>query len=433
MKPSRSRRLTWWLAALVAAGLALAIGGWVVQRPKEAAAVQVQLRPLVRTLQFSARASSLNRVDIGATVTGRVERVWVEEGARVAPGQPLVRLEQDELRAALLQAVAGEQQAAARLAGLRGTGRVTAGAGVAQADATLRNARAELARVEQLVSQEFLSASRLDDARRAVDVAVAQQTAARAQALALEDAGTDVVQARAALETARASSAAARARLAQTELRSPAIAQVLARHVEPGQIVQPGKALLSLALQGPVLLIAQVDERFLGQLQSGQAATVVADAYPGQRFSARIVSLAPAIDAQRGAVEVKFALEGAAPPFLREDLTVSVEVETGRREQALAVPLRALRAGAPVGADNAAMVLVAVDGRATSRNVRLGLRTLEVAEVTQGLSTDDIVLLDANVNAGDRVRVQLRPLDAVTGPAAALGDAGSALTNAMGR
>ncbi|HSW18286.1 MAG TPA: biotin/lipoyl-binding protein, partial [Ramlibacter sp.] len=181
MTPARSHRFIWVLAALVAVGVAAALAVWLARRPAESAAVQMQLRPLVRTLQFSARVSSLSRVDVGPTVTGRVERVLVDAGARVVAGQPLVLLEQDELRAALQQALATEQQAVARLAGLRGPGRLGAGAGVAQADATLRNARAELARVEQLVAQGFLSASRLDDARRVVDVAAAQQTAARAQ------------------------------------------------------------------------------------------------------------------------------------------------------------------------------------------------------------------------------------------------------------
>ena len=86
---------------------------------------------------------------------------------------------------------------------------------------------------------------------------------------------------------AQSASTAAKARLAQAQLTAPADAKVLNRLVEPGQIVQPGRALMSLATQGDTLLIAQVDERYLEQLQVGQSATVLADAYPGQRFSAK--------------------------------------------------------------------------------------------------------------------------------------------------
>jgi HlyD family secretion protein len=90
---------------------------------------------------------------------------------------------------------------------------------------------------------------------------------------------------------------------------------VLAREVEPGQIVQPGKALLSLALAGPTQLVAQVDERFLDQLQPGQVPLWWPMPLPASAFAARVLSIAPAVDAQRGAIEVKFALPAAAPAF----------------------------------------------------------------------------------------------------------------------
>jgi HlyD family secretion protein len=206
---------------------------------------------------------------------------------------------------------------------------------------------------------------------------------------------------------------------------------VLSRDVEPGQIVQPGKALIGLALAGPTQLVAQVDERFLDQLQTGQKAGVVADAFPQQRFSARVLSLAPAVDAQRGAVEVKFALEGLPPAFLREDMTLSVAVETGRRDQALVLPLAALRE--PMG-ESSATVLVAQEGRSQERSLRLGLRTLDAVEVLQGLAPGDAVLMGGHFDAGDRVRPRL--IAWKPGMPAASGtreDVGSTLGNAMGR
>jgi HlyD family secretion protein len=392
--------------------------------------VEVQSRPLLRTLRFSARVAALSRVDIGATITGRVAEVTVREGAQVRQGARLVRLEPDELRAALAQASASERQAQARLAGLRSTGRSASNAALEQAAATLRAATADLERQQALVAQGFVSASRLDDARRAVDVAQAQQESARSQVQAIADSGTDVAQAQAQLALARAATAAARARLQQADIVAPTDARVLTRLVEPGQIVQPGKALMTLALAGPTLLVAQVDERFLDQLQVGQPAQVVADAFPTRPFKARVYSIAPAVDAQRGAVEVKLALDGDAPAFLREDMTLSVDVETGRRDRALVVPLSALRGGS--GETDA--VLVAVDGRAQERKVRLGLRTLEAAEVTAGLAPGDRVLVRGSAPPGARVRAQAIAWQPSESRApGAREDVGSTLGNAFGR
>ena len=431
-----NRRWPVWALGAAVLLAAVAMGAATLRGPQVDALV-VQSAPLVRTLQFSARVATLSRVDVGSTVTGRVAQVRVMEGAPVRQGDVLVQLESDELRAALAQAVAAERQAKARLEGLRSTGRTAAQAARAQADASLQAASASLARVQQLVAEGFYSPAQLDEARRAVDVARAQQLGAQAQLQATADAGTEVAQAQAQLALAQAATVAAQARLAQTTLGAPADARVLTREVEPGQIVQPGKALLSLALAGPTQLVAQVDERFLEQLQLGQPAWVVADAFAAQRFAARVLSIAPAVDAQRGAIEVKFSIE-QAPAFLREDMTLSVEVETARRERTLVLPQAALRG--PVGGDQAS-VLVLQDGRAQVRNVRLGLRTLDAVEVLGGLKESDTVLRGhASLQDGQRVRARTvpwttsspAPTTASQGSAQG-GGAASALTGTMGR
>ena len=414
---------------------ALVAGVWWTTRAPTVQAMQVRIGPLVRTLQFSARVAARSRVDIGSTVTARVAEVLVPEGAQVPKDAPLVRLESEELRAALAQASAAQAQAAARLAGLRSTGRSAAQAGQAQAQAAVDAAQAEFTRVQQLVAQGFLSASRLDDARRLRDVALAQLASARAQTQAVAESGTEVAQAQAQSVLAASATAVARARLGQTLLLAPAAAQVLTRLVEPGQIVQPGRALMALALAGPTQLVAQVDERFLDQLSVGQRATAIADAFTGQRFAAQVLSISPVVDAQRGVIEVKFSLDAPAPDFLRQDMTLSMEVETARRALALVLPVGALIGPSTT---SAATVWVVRDGRVEERAVQLGLRTLDAVEVRTGLVAGDVVLLDKTASPGSRVTLQLLAVPLTGAPTGtrpgARGESGaSALTNVMGR
>lgn len=428
----------WWLPALLLAVLAAALTVGLEWRAPAAAALVVQPAPLVRTLLFSARVATASRVDVGATVTGRVSRVQVREGAQVNAGDVLLALEDAEWRAALAQALAEEQQAAARLAGLRSTGRSGVRAGVAQAESVLLAARNDLQRTRELVQRGFLSAAKLDEAQRAESVAEAQQAAALAQAGAVEERGTDVQQAQAQQAQAQATTQVARARLAQAIVTAPADGRVLTRSVEPGQIVQPGLALFTLALTGSLQLVAPVDERFLQQLQPGQTAQVRADAFPDQRFAAQLLSISPLIDAQRGSVDVKFSV-AQVPSFLREDMTLSVEVETGRRASALVVPLAALRSGAGNAgstlqvASGSATVWVAQDGQVQARTVKLGLRTLDAAEVLQGLVAGDVVLLGPSPAPGSRVRPDTTGEAATLAASSGVADVGSALTNAMGR
>ena len=241
---------------------------------------------------------------------------------------------------------------------------------------------------------------------------------------------------------------------------------MLTRAVEPGQIVQPGRALLTLALSGRLQLVAAVDERYLQQLQPGQAASVRADAFPEQRFTAQVLTISPLVDAQRGAVEVKLSV--AAPPaYLREDMTLSVEVETGKRERALVVPVTALRA-APANVSSATAsaqasanasattatigitgpggttmtttgtVWLARDGRVEARSVRLGLRTLEAVEVSEGLVAGDSVLIGPAPAPGARVKADLVTATwgqgaGQSGPKGTPTDPTTALSNSLGR
>ena len=391
------------------------LGAWWFTRPPAASSVTARMAPLVRTLQFSARVATASRVEVGSTLTGRVREVRVTDGAQVQAGDVLLTLENEELQAALAQSQANERQASARLAGLRSTGRRAAEAAQAQAESVFVAAEAELQRSQELVARGFLSEARLDEARRALAVARAQRDAARAQRAANAEQGTEVAQAQAQLALARAARTAAESRLGEAVLTAPADARVLDRMAEPGQIVQPGRALVALALSGPLQLVAQVDERYLGQLQPGQPAGAVADAYPAERIEARVLSIAPIIDAARGAIEVKFALPEGVPPFLREDMTVSVEVETARRAQAWVLPVDALRedadgtdrtGGTSTSASTSATVWLERDGRVEARQVRTGLRTLDQVEVVGGLAEGEQVLIGAVPPPGNRVRVE---------------------------
>jgi HlyD family secretion protein len=387
-----SLRRPWIWAVLALAVLLLATLAWRT-RPPAVPAVVVQATPLVQTLLFTARVAAHSRVELGATVTARVLSVAVEEGATVRPGQVLVRLESDEWRAAESQALAAERAAEAALA---------------QARSVLRQAEAEQRRAQGLVAQGFVSAARIDETERALSVARAGVSAAEAQR-ALSAAATQ----------------AARARLAQAELRAPAAGRVLQRQVEPGQIVQPGRVLLLLALDGGAELEAAVDERYLSQLRPGQVARVRADAFPQQPFEAELLRLAPQVDAQRGAVELRLRV-ATPPPFLREDMTLSVEVETGRRESALVLPLAALQR------DEGAAGLVhrLAEGRIEARPVTLGLRNLKAVEVTAGLQAGDTVLVGTTPAPGAAARAASAP--AVVAGSAETIDA-STLSRGMGR
>jgi HlyD family secretion protein len=382
-------------AAAVAFALFVAVAGPRVEVAK------VVRRDLVQSVVASGRVATPYRVDIGSQVVGTVAEVPVERGQAVKAGQTLILLEASEARAGVKQAEVAVAQAEARLRQLRELQLPVADQALRQARANLANAQAQYDRNKRLFEAGFVGQSVLDDARRNVDVARTQVEAARKQLETAQPSGSDTALAVAALEQARAALLAARAKLAYTTIASPWDGVLIARDIERGDVVQPGKALMVLSPAGETQIVLQIDERNFGRLKLGQKALVSADAYAQQRFPAELTYINPGVDAQRGTVEVRLRVP-QPPEYLRQDMTVSADIEVERRAAALAVRADAVRdATGP-----APWVLVVRRGAAQRQPVKLGLRGEGSVEVLDGLAEGDLVVPAsvANIKAGSRLR-----------------------------
>lgn len=366
---------------------------------------QVQVVPVARTgiVQSVVATGRLNapaRMDIGAEVTATVLQVHVREGDRVQAGALLLRLADAEARAALQQAKASLIEARGRATQQATVAAPVARQTVVQAEAAFTSAERDYLRAQDLVAQGFFSQQKLDDARRLLDTAQSALQSARVQAQANQPSGVERALAASRVDQAVAAVGIAQARLARLSITSPVDAIVLTRSVEPGSMAQPGRVLLSLAAQGGTRIDANVDEKNLRLLSPGMSARAVADAYPGQPFDAQLSYIAPAIDPQRGTVEVRLAVPNP-PPFLRPDMTVSVELVGGLKKDALVLPSGAVR-----DADREApWVLALQDGRAVRVPVKLGLRGIGSVEILDGLKEGNAVIPQTEkAIPGDRVR-----------------------------
>lgn len=360
----------------------------------------VQQRDFVQTVVATGHVESPHRVDLGAQITATVARVPVNEGQSVKAGTLLIALVPDELRAAERQADIAVQQAQARLRQLLEVQAPVAEQALRQAQANLDNAQSTYKRNQDLFKQGFIGQAALDDARKAADLADAQLRSAQKQLDTTSTLGSDYAMAATAVSQAQAAHAAARARTAYANIQAPVDGVLIARNVEVGDVVQPGKLLMTLSPQGKTQVVIAVDEKNLHLIALGQKALVSADAYPQQKFAAELVYINPGVNAQTGAVDVK--LDVAEPPAtLRQDMTVSVDIEVARKAQALLLPVSAVH-----DIDSAApWVLRVQNGRAGKVALQTGLRSAGLVEVLGGLQAGEQVLgASATVQAGARVR-----------------------------
>ena len=396
----RSRILKRAAFLLAAAALAAYVGrNALLGTPVET--VEVLRDDLIQTVVASGRVMSPRRVRVGAVITGRVVAIPVTEGQAVKKGAELVLLEDKDVRAALAQAQAGVAQAEAKVRQLREVGLPAAQQALLQAEATLTQVRGQFDRTKRLQAQGFVGQSQLDDAQRNLDVAESQARAARVQVETNSTRGSDFAMAMTALEQARAAERVAQAKLPDMVVRAPVDGVLISRNVEVGDIVQPGKELFLLAPAGETQVIVQIDERNLSQLSLGQKALGSADAFPGRRFPAELIYINPGIDALRGSVEVRLRVP-SPPDYLRQDMTVSVDIEVARRAQAVVAPTQAVRDATTAQP----WVLAVRNGRAERVPVKVGLRGDGRLEVLQGAAPGD-ALIPASlglITAGQKVR-----------------------------
>ncbi len=405
-RPPRSLRT--WLLILLGATLVLVAALYLMRNVILGTPTTVYTATsgeLVQTVVASGRVISPQRVTVALQGAGRVLRVAVAEGQTVQQGQLLIELDNSDSRASLDQALATVAQAKARLRQLGELNQPQAAQALAQAEATAIQARNALQRNRELVAQGFISKAVLDDAQRAVDVSISQVASAQAQAKSNAPSGSDAALAQAALAQAVAGQQLATAKLAQGKVLAPSSGVLISRDVEVGDIVQPGKALMVLANTGKTQVLIQIDEKNLSKIAVGQPAIGSADAFANQRFDASVAYINPGVDATRGSVEVKLAVS-KPPPYLRQDMTVSVDIETARRTAAVVIATSTLEDATT----DKPWVLVVRGQHAVKQFVTLGLLGDTRVEVLEGIAAGEGVIPKSKtgVKAGQRVRARVQ-------------------------
>jgi HlyD family secretion protein len=399
----KTRASAWWAAGLAASGvLAYFAYGQLLGS-------QITLEPvlqgtLVHTIVASGRVETAHRINLGSQITGTVRSVLVTDGQPVKRGQLLLEMDGSELQANLAQATAAEQLALSNLRLLSELKQPLADQAVAQAQLNLRSAQRTAARAQELYAQGFYGAAATEEAQRALDLAQTQVTIAKHQWSSLQSPGAETASAKASLRQAQAASQTAQARLRYSRITAPVDGVVMARNVEAGDGVQPGKVLMVLSPEGNIQLVLQIDEKNLKWLHTGQNAWASADAFSEQKFAARVVFINPAVDPQRGAIEVRLDVSEPVAQ-LRQDMTVSVDIEVARRPQALHIPLTAIH-----DVNQAApWVLLWRDGRAQRQVVMPGLQAQGRVEILSGLKTGALLVpvAQSTVREGDRIRQAL--------------------------
>ena len=374
-----------WPVLLVAFGIAGTAAWWFL-RPApvtDYVVEQATLADLRATVTATGTLQPIDKVTIGAEVSGRVEAILVDFNDRVTKGQVLARLNTDELEARAVQTRAG----------------------VAQAEANLAKAGHDFTRASDLRKRGYVSQEAYDQALTSRDLA------------------------RAALNSARAVSDQSEANLAKAAIRSPMDGIVLDRKVERGQTVASSFQTPELFVIASDLthleLTVDIDEADIGELRVGQAASFAVDAYPARNFSARLLELRNAARTVANVVTYQGVLDvNNSDALLKPGMTATADIEVYAATQVLSVPNRALRftpgtkSGPSFGPQNSKrddgpalapgsgrVWTPGSDGTPVARVVRLGITDGKRTQILGGnLQPGERLIVDVNESGSARPR-----------------------------
>jgi membrane fusion protein (multidrug efflux system) len=188
------------------------------------------------------------------------------------------------------------------------------------------------------------------------------------------------------------------ATIAKKVIRAPFAGRLGISAVNPGQYLNPGDTIVTLQQLDPIYVDFYVPQQDLMKLKVGQVISLVSDTIPGKKFSGKITTMNPLIDAETRNVEVEATVEN--PQFdLLPGMFSTVIVDTGKQEKFLTVPQTAVTFN-PYGD---VVFLVKQDDKDKKDKKDKSAPTVEQTFVTEGETRGEQVSIIKGLKEGDEV------------------------------
>ncbi len=353
-------------------------------------------RPIRVVVTTNGLIEPADRTEVYAPIDGFVNSIQKREGTEILQGALLLRLNSDQVRAALAEANASlleaKRQARAVETGPSKEEISAIDASISETAMQLDQATKDLAIEESLYKKQATSLAAVDKIRNdqkllAVHLEGLKQRKLDLQArYSKED--KELEQGRIAELTKQVASLQ-RQLLAESVV-APQSGRIYSLQVRQGSFVSKGALLAQIYTPGKILLRAYVDEPDLGRIRKGQAVRIEWDGLPNEHWTGMVDRTAEQVIAMnnRSVGEVLCSID-SGPRGLIPNLNVRVEITTDIKANALVVPRSAV-----FNSEGNPSVMVSTPTETVMKHVDLGVNTPEEIEILNGINEGDSVVLN---------------------------------------
>ena len=381
-------------------GAMLLIFFWVKSCTRDVTEVRVTTvtrQNLAKVSQTNGKVEPIGEYQAHADVSGEVEKVYVDVGQKVKPGELLVKMRDTEVDSRVAAANSTLKSAEADSQALKQGGtqeeRLNFASELSRAQLQQSQATSNLAALQKLQQKGAASEAEVQSAQQRLDSANSSLKSIQERSHNRYN-DADRAKSAAQLENAEAALAAAQAGYQSSVKRSPIAGTVYSIPVSDYDYVQAGEDLLDVADLDRIHVRAYFDEPDIGNLAAGQAVKITWDAKPGQVWHGH-VEIAPTTVITYGTRSVGECLITVddANGDLLPNTNVIVTVTISQRFNVLSLPREALHTE---GAAN--YVYRVIDGKLVRTPVVVGIVNTTRVEIVSGISEKDIVAVSAMNN-----------------------------------
>jgi len=309
---------------------------------------EVRQQDLQRSVSISGSIEALQTVNVAATITEHIETIHVSTGQQVGQGDLLVTLDDTKSKLRLAQAEASLRQARENLRKLENGARPeeleAARALMEQAQVQHDLQKIELERQRNLYKEQVVTLQVVQNTENLFNTTKAALDAARAQYELLKKGAReeDIELARIQVDLAQVAHDQAQKNLDDHYLHARIDGQVTLRRYEQGDIAEMNKTIFQIVHLDEVYLVLDVSELYLPNLQIGMEVAVTVDPLPGKNFTGRIAEINPVANELDRSYKTKILIDNRED-LLKPGMFGRAEMVVARAEKVLAAPGDALR------------------------------------------------------------------------------------------